>query len=226
MLLFRLTLLTFCLLTMSTTSIQAAPQTKEEEQAKAKHYENVVKKSIEKSQNPAEKLRYTVSEFIKKLDKEDTAHFMTMYTNYNLIQTVTMVRTDIGNAVKSCGENNPDLKEKMNTRYRGWTNKIDPIIDESQAHFDNMLIAQDYAPKKEANDIFKMLDDTREKAQGQFKKIPVTTKESCEYMLGKMDETQPDLESMLQTSQKLRPNTQKNIKLKGVPAKNKDPKAE
>lgn len=223
--LFRLALLTFGFLTLGTTSIQAASQT-EEEKAKAEHYENVVKESVKNSKNPAEKLRYTVSEFIKKLDKEDTAHFMTMYTNYNLIQTVKMVRTDIGNAVKSCGENNPSIKEQMDTRYKSWTDKISPIIDESQAHFDNMLIAQDYAPKKEANGIFKMLDDTREKAQGQFKKIPVTTKESCEYMLGKMDETQPELETMLQTSLTLRPNTEEDKKPEEAVKKEQEAKTE
>lgn len=148
----------------------------------------------------AKKMYKSISKFAMNLEPAQMQHFYLTYNNYNLIKTVETVRGDVGKAVTACGENNPDMKDKLDSRYKKWSDALEPLYKESEANLNNMMIAQDYAEPEAIKDIFKQVDATRKETQGQFEKIPVTTPEACDYMLGKMDETQDTMLSLLRAT--------------------------
>lgn len=148
----------------------------------------------------AEDTYVMISELIDGLPPRQQKHFMVAYSNYNLIETVKTVQKDVGTAVDKCGENNPDMKADLDARFKDWKADVEPSIKEARSNFDNMLLAQDYASKKEVKAIFNSVDLTREKTYDQIQKIPVTSPEACQYLLSKMDETQARMIQILQTT--------------------------
>lgn len=148
----------------------------------------------------AKKMFKSISKFAMNLKPPEMQHFYLTYNNYNLLKTVETVRGDVGNAVDACSKNNPDMEDKLRGRYQKWSDALEPVYKESEANLNNMIIAQEYAKPEEIESIFKQVDATRDEAESQFEKIPVTTPEACDYMLGKMDETQESMLSLLRAT--------------------------
>jgi hypothetical protein len=148
----------------------------------------------------AKKMYKSISKFAMNLDPPEMQHFYLTYNNYNLLKTVETVRGDVGKAVDACAKNNPDMADKLQSRYQKWSEALEPVYKESEGNLNNMIIAQEYAKPEQIQDIFKQVDETRDEAQSQFEKIPVTTPEACDYMLGKMDETEESMLSLLRAT--------------------------
>lgn len=204
----------------------SADKKEEEKKAEAKKAEEKIPDGIKKHQEASQKVFEQTKKIAEGLSPEEQKHFFILYNNYNMIGTVKMVQGDVGNAVKACGESNPDMKGKMDARFKTWSEAIDPIVKESEGHVDNMVIAQEYAKPKEIKDIFKGLDETRVLANAQVEKTPVTTKEACEYLLNTMDDTQENFAKLLRSTLMSAPAIAPKDKAKDEDAKKGDQKAE
>lgn len=156
-----------------------------------------MQKANEERRQSAEATYSKITKLVTDLPENEQQHFFMAYTNYNLIETVKVVQDDVGTAIDKCGENNPEMKEELKTRFKAWNTTISPLVKEAEGNFKNMLVAQDYASQGEIKDIFASIQDTREKTYNQIEKIPVTTPEACQYLLSKMDETQDSMTNIL-----------------------------
>lgn len=154
-------------------------------------------KKAEKYKNAASKAYDAVKEIGKDLKDDDARHFYMLYNNYNLIGTVKMVQTDVGNAVKACGESNPGLKNQIDTRFQAWDKEVGAIVTEAEANTNNMIVAQEYADAGKIKSAFKMLDEARVVTNSYIDKQPVTTEDACKHLLNKMDDTQENLTELL-----------------------------
>lgn len=141
-----------------------------------------------------------INAMMKDLSLKQQQHFTLTYSNYNIIQTVRIVRNDVSTAVQKCGENNPDMKASMDSRFSEWEQAVDPVLTEAKSNLDNMLIAQDYGSKQQMDEIFEAIDQSRDVGEGSIKKIPVTTPEACTYLRDKMDETQEGMVKLLRNT--------------------------
>lgn len=150
-------------------------------------------------------------DLVKKFSPEEQKHFFVAYHNYNLISTAEIVRQDVKTAVTKCGENNPDMEEEITTRFKTWDDAVNPALNEARVNLDNMIIAQKYATKKEINKVFASLSETRERTDARFDKVPVTTPEACSYLLGKMDETQSNLLTLIRSTLVSFPQIEQNL---------------
>lgn len=159
--------------------------------------EGRVLSEAEKAAQEAQAVYDKMDEIIDGKGKNIKRHFRMMNTNHNIIETVKIVRTDVGNAIKKCGENNADMKPALKARYKEWNDVIDPVMTESEGHLRNMKKVQNYASVKDIDYVFKGLNKIRKDTNDQIKKIPVTTPEACEFLLEKMDETQDNLKKLL-----------------------------
>jgi len=135
-----------------------------------------------------------------KLNPDDQKHFYLIYSDSNIISTVKMVRGDVNNAVNACGKSNADLKPELDKHFTDWKSKVDPVVKESEANLNNMIIAQTYAPPEKIKAILKKLDDVRAKTAAQVEKKPVTTKDACQYLESKLDSTQDSLTAALRST--------------------------
>ncbi len=162
-----------------------------------------IKKSYEKAQDikaRTEELKQEMTGIMEGKSLEEKQHFLMAYNSHNIIETVRIVQKDVKAAVKECGKNNPDLKGKLDNRYKEWDGAVAPILKEAQANLDNMIVAQDYADKKKIKAIFSKISKVREQSNDQIDKIPVSTPEACGYLYDKMEGTQEGLTKMLQAT--------------------------
>lgn len=161
----------------------------------------------------AEKTYLQVSDLLLSLSEFEQHHFLIAYTNYNLIETVKVVQKDVSTAIDKCGENNPDMKGALQDRFGEWNKALKSPLKDAEAAFKNMLIAQDYASKKQLDEVFSSVDLARSKTFDQIEKIPVTTPEACQYLLSKMDETQDNMLNILKTAANGIPGALEKVKL-------------
>ncbi|MAE50406.1 MAG: hypothetical protein CMH27_01210 [Micavibrio sp.] len=144
-----------------------------------------------KSMDPDVKnLNQALANLTEELDSPSRRHFYTLYNNNNLISTVKYVRAHVSQAIDACSENNPDMEQALRDRFAEWKEAVNEKMKEAEAQINNMVIAQDYAKDQDIRKILKQADDLRDKTQEGVERIPVTTKEACEYLLNKMNETQ------------------------------------
>ncbi len=169
---------------------QVAPDSKDEAGTAAEE-------KAEDENAPAAQMRAAIKGLVENLKPEEMQHFSSIYSNYNMVNTVKTVRRDVTDAIKACGDNNPDMKVGLDSRFEIWGAAVEPVIKESDANINNMVFAQDYAKKEEFKNIFNLIDQTRDYTASKFEKVPVTTPEACNFLLGNMDETQSSMLSLL-----------------------------
>ncbi len=202
-----LVLTAICVLAMASATLTAAAQDEaaapdasqtESEAAAPAHLNDP------KAQEKIEDLRTgaaTLTEQITKgLNDAQQMHFYTLYNQYNIIGTVGVVQKDVGKAIESCGEANPDMKDALDERFEAWNEAVNPFIEEARAKVENMVLAQDYADEKDLRRLLKNLDTMRVSIDSQIEKIPVNTPEACEYLREKMDETQERMVDLLRAT--------------------------
>ena len=149
---------------------------------------------------PSEKakvLHRKILDLSTSLSDENRNHFYLIYNNHNMIETVKTVRQDVDKAVLACGKENPEIRSPLERRFSTWTDTIDPKVAEAEAFRDNMIIAQDYMEPGRIKNLLAEANGVREESSDQFKKVPVTSIEACEYLLNKMDETQDTMGNLL-----------------------------
>ncbi len=160
---------------------------------------------------------------MENIGPQEQQHFYMAYNNYNLIETVKIVQKDVSSAVDGCGENDPDMERALKGRFAAWNDAINPVLEEAKGHLDNMVVAQDYAKPDNIREIFDSLDETRKRTDARIDKIPVTTKEACEFLLGKMDETQDSMVSLLSSTLVSMPQTFQEQPQEEEPEKEEEP---
>lgn len=155
------------------------------------------KKTEEQAPNPV----FTEAEkFTKTFNEADKRHFYLLFSNYNMTKVVGTVESDVGVAVEKCGQANPDLKAPLANRYKAWSEAIAPIMTESKANIDNMILVQSYAKPADIRKFFGLIDEARNAKDKEVNKVPVTSKEACEYLLKTMDKTQPQMVKLLEAT--------------------------
>ncbi|MCD8563139.1 MAG: hypothetical protein LRY54_03655 [Alphaproteobacteria bacterium] len=185
----------------------AAPAATQEDTAKpetTKAEEGVNLKAADDFKEKAEDLKADLAAKLealrKRLDEKQNRHFGIIYNNHNLIETVKTVQGDVGKAVEACSGKNPDLADKMKSRFDDWKTAVNAKMKEAEDLTNSMILAQDYASKEEMAETLKASDLMRTHSQTIYEKVPVTSHEACEYLYEKMQETKDNMVSMLGTT--------------------------
>ncbi len=171
-----------------------------DQKAMSEAIEKEMKSASRARRKASEKAFELIGKVMEKVSEKEKQHFSLIYTNYNFMETVLTVQKDVGNAIDKCKENNEELKADLDQRHKEWSDVLSPLMKEAKVNLDNMLLAQDYASKKEIADIFSAIDETRGLSNNQIQKIPVTTPEACKYLIEKMDETQEQMVMLLRST--------------------------
>lgn len=181
----------------------------------------------EKAEDMKAGLQKKLDDMRDGLDEKQSRHFGIIYYNHNMIETVKTVRDDVGNAVKSCSEKNPDMEKKITERYADWTKAVNERLTEAEGLTQSMMFAQDYASEDEMKDILKSADTLRTHSQTIYEKVPVTTPEACDYLYEKMLETKESMLTLLSSALISVPQEmQKSDEIEGTGKKESPPAGE
>jgi len=176
-------------------SVSAFAQDKKAEAPK----ESVVQaQAADEKNTPITKWVAAENALIDPLSDKDKASFFILRNKHSIIRVIRVVERDVGSAVKACGDNNKDMKEGIDARFRQWQNAVDPILDTAQKQLDKDLKAQKLVDAKEAKRVLKLNDEAYEYGEKQITKRPVTSKEACENLVRSMDRTEDEMISLLQ----------------------------
>lgn len=135
---------------------------------------------------------------IEPLSPKDQESFFILRNKYSVMRVINVVERDVGNAVKSCGDKNPDMKDKMNGRFEQWKGAVNPILDTAKKQLDKDIAAQKIVDPAKAREVMKLNDAAYEEGEKKIVKTPVTTKDACEDLLDSMDRTEDEMVKLLQ----------------------------
>jgi hypothetical protein len=177
----------------------AQDKAKEEPKKKNEKVESVVRKPAESSAKPGEPTG-PVKEWIEAENKlidplsaKDKESFFILRNKYSIIRVINIVERDIERAVQSCGDKNPNMKQKMDDRFKQWTSAVNPIIETARKQLDKDIDSQKMVDPKKARQVLKLNDEAYEYGEKQIVKTPVTTPEACEDLLASMDRTEDEM---------------------------------
>ena len=145
------------------------------------------------------------NKLIDPLSKKDKETILILRNKHSYIQATKIVERDVGEAIKSCGKKNPDMKDKLDARYKQWKSAVDPILETAKKQLDKDIDALTIVDPDDLHDVLELHDEAYESAEKQVTKTPVTTKEACEGTLESMDRTEDNMIRLLQ--QTLLPET-------------------
>lgn len=154
----------------------------------------------EKAEDLKEDLQKKLAKLEDGLDDKQRRHFGIIYYNHNMIATVETVMGDVGNAADACSKANPELKDKITTRFDDWKKDVTAKLDEAHGLTQSMMFAQDYASADEMKDALAAADTMRAHSKTIYEKVPVTSKEACQYLYEKMAETKDSMLSLLSST--------------------------
>lgn len=138
------------------------------------------------------------NKMIDSLPKQNQEVFFVMRNKFSVIRSVKMVERDVGNAVKSCGKQNKEIKKGINQRFSEWKNAINPILKEADKFLEQELKEQEAFHVTDFKHITKLNDKAFAFSEKQIKKEPVTTLEACQKLMASMDRTEDQLVNLLQ----------------------------
>ena len=187
--------ITFILLTIFSGSSFA-----ESKDSNNEAIETVNNPALTAQSNSSQKTFSMLRELMNKIDKQEQRHLFMIYNNYNLIEAVKTVQTDISKTITGCSQNNPDMKNRLEKRFVLWDSTVTPVLEEAKGHLNNMVIAQSYAKSKDIKAIFTSVDKTRKDTATRLDKVHVTTKDACKFLLKKIDKTQDTMISILKST--------------------------
>lgn len=138
------------------------------------------------------------NKLIDPLSEKDRESVFILRNKHSMMEATRIVEGDIENAVKSCGKNNPDMKDKMNARFKQWQAAVNPILDAAKKQLKKDIEAQKIVDADDLEDVLDLQSDAYEDAEKKTVKQPVTTKEACEGLLASMDRTEDNMIRILQ----------------------------
>ena len=153
----------------------------------------------ENPQTPISEWRTAEDAIIKTLEgKDDQETYFILRNKYGVIRAIRVVKRDIGNAVQACGQENPQLQDKMNTRFKDWKKSVDPILKHAESFLRQEVREQSVLPEKEFKRIQKLNDKALDFQESRVEKKPVTEEEACLRLLESMDRTEDQMLGLMQ----------------------------
>ncbi len=146
---------------------------------------------------PVQKWIDAENNLIAPLNEGQKETIFILRNKHSVIRAIGVAKRDIGNAIKSCGAKNPDMKQEMNDRFSQWKNAVDPIIKTAQKQFKADVNAQKIVKPSDFLNVMALNDKAFDYDDKKIQKIPVTTKEACQGLLDSMNDTEDNMVQLL-----------------------------
>lgn len=149
-------------------------------------------------ETPITKWMAAESAVVAGLDDQGKETYFILRNKYGLIRAIRIVKKDVGKAVQSCGQANPDMQDQMYKRYAAWTDSVDPILRTAESYLKQEIKLQTVVELGTFMDMLDLNDEAYDFQQASIEKEPVTTAEACKNLLISMDRTEEDMLRLMQ----------------------------
>lgn len=185
----------FFILSVFLLSIVFVPAALAEDRIEKKQEEAVVSES---EKTPVTEWMAAENALIDKLSDEEKEIFLVLRSKHGVIRTVDVVHRDVGNAVKGCGKDNPDMKDEIYSRFAQWERAVLPIINTAEKFLKTEIDEQTVVTPKDFRKVLKMNDAAFDYTESKVEKQIVTDEAACRKLLQSMDRTEDHMVSLLQ----------------------------
>lgn len=183
-------------LTVSLLMVATSLPVRAESEANSEAVEKSVPE-VPKAQTPLDKLDQATKIMMDGLEENQLKQFAAIENSYRTMRAVDDVQMSIDRAVKACSDKNPELEEKMTTRFSSWKEVIRPVMKTADTKLNKMILLQSFAQPSAIRKYLKLFDAAVLYKNQSVKEVPVTEKKDCENLLDSMDDTQDNLVTLL-----------------------------
>ena len=149
---------------------------------------------------------------MEKMDENQLRQLASIRTAHGTIRAVENVEDSVKKAVTACASKNPDIKDRISSRFDNWKLAIRPTLKKAQSRLEKMILLQSFSKPSEVRSYLKMFDEAVAARDAAIKSVPITEKAECERLILKMDETEENLIKLLTESLSLnQPIIQKDL---------------
>ncbi len=138
------------------------------------------------------------NKLIATLSEKDKETFFIVRNKHSVVRSLRLVRDDIGNAVKGCGKENPDLKKDMDARFKDWQDAVMPILKEADKFLKEEIDSQKVVYPSDFKYVLKLNDKAYEYGNSKMDKRVLTDEKSCNKLMESMDRSENELITLLQ----------------------------
>lgn len=149
---------------------------------------------------------------MENMDENQLLQLASIRTAHGTIRAVENVEDSVKKAVSSCAEKNPDMKDRIQSRFDNWKLAIRPTLKKAESKLEKMILLQSFGKPSEVRGYLKLFDEAVAARDAAIKSVPITEKAECERLIGKMDETEESLTKLMTDSLSLdQPILQKDL---------------
>lgn len=148
-------------------------------------------------QTPLTDLQEQTLDMIATLNDEQVAYIYALRNRHGIIRAVQVVRRDVSNAVEACGKANADMKPRIENRFKEWEGAVMPILADAESALKKAIETQNAVDPSVLRKHLDLVEKGFDYTDAQVEKKPVTSKEGCQFLLDKMDDTQDNLTKLL-----------------------------
>lgn len=145
-----------------------------------------------------EKIEAATKELGETFSEEQNISMGRIRMNFGIIRAIGIMKQEIGDAAKKCGDANKDMKDSLTKRFTAWEKTVTPLLKEDEKNLEDSIKKSSFPDEKKVHDYLDLVDEAAEagdKALGE--KSVVTTPEACRYLLESMDKSEPMVITLL-----------------------------
>ncbi len=146
--------------------------------------------------------RYT-GDLLSGLTPDQAQYLYEIRVSFGHIYSVGIATDQVKEAVKACSDNNPDLKEPMQTRYKEWNGAITDEKNKADKALKDAIKRQPFRPAARVNTLLKKVDAAFKERDALVERVPVSSPEACQRLLESMDDTQEQMVDFMQETTSL-----------------------
>lgn len=148
-------------------------------------------KAVPPMTETVKKLDMRTEAMLKNLDSNQMKQFQLIRGTHGTIRAVEHTQNIIGEAIASCGKENPEMKDELDQRYTAWRQGIMPTMEASKKRLQEMVLSQSFAKAKAVYSYLKLYDQVS--TEQDIKTYPIKDEGECKSLLRNMDRKQDDI---------------------------------
>lgn len=139
------------------------------------------------------------NELLDGIDERERKQFEILTLSNGILHSIQHVEKTLGNAVKSCGEAQPHLKDDLYAYYGGLQKNLTGPMKSAKSRISKMIKSQTITTPKRMRAYINLTNKVAVEKDNEVKWIPISREDDCEDLLDKLkdEETTQKLVSHL-----------------------------
>lgn len=133
----------------------------------------------------------------KSLTIEQSSDLQKIRTAFGMIESVDMVHSHVGAAVKNCKEQYPDLEVSVQDQFDSWQRRVLPVAEHQKEILHTAINDGRFTDAGAIKTYLETIDKAAEFTDSRLVRNPVITEQTCKGLAASMNNTKEELVSLM-----------------------------